>query len=149
MYRVMPLLFCSILCACQFLNIKLVVNAQQNINPDRHNRPLAVMLRVYLLSGDKAFRSASYEQLWQADHHVLDKDLIGRKDWIIKPNAKQTLLIKPDKRAKYIAVIALFRNPTLGRWRLIKPIGDVNWRVLLPIELQLERNQLSWGQHAS
>lgn len=141
--------FCYAISACQLLNTKLQITASSQINLDQSNHPLAVSMRAYLLTDATTFTAATYEQIWHSDQRVLGKDIIKHFNWIQQPSRSHQISFKPHAHARYIAVIALFRNPKLGTWRLVKSLDQVNMSALFPIKIRLDKNNLTWSGHGS
>jgi type VI secretion system protein VasD len=145
----MLLVLCLSLVGCQLTSSKLTVYAQPAINLDPHNKPLAVMVRAYLLSNKQAFASSTYQQLWQNDTQALGRSLIAKQAWIQQPASHHQIVFKTATHAKYLGVIALFRNPKLGSWRLLKPLGAAYTQALTRHTASISKNQLTWGDHGT
>ncbi|WP_162473637.1 type VI secretion system lipoprotein TssJ [Serratia microhaemolytica] len=83
--------------------------------------PESVLVRVYQLRDNKQFQKATYRQLAEQGNQALQKDLLESHSLIIRPGSAIALTAPLAAEARYIAVIALFRQPNLDKndWRLL------------------------------
>jgi len=87
-----------------------------------------VMVRVYQMKDRKAFDLALYQQLVKDDSGVLNGDLLSQHDVVLKSGADEALNLPMDPGAKFVAVVALFRQPDLKKntWRLVLRRDDLD-----------------------
>lgn len=80
-----------------------------------------VMVRIYQMKDRKAFDLALYQQLVKDDRGVLKGDLLSQHDVVLKPGADEALDLPMDPGAKFVAVVAFFRQPDDAKqnWRLV------------------------------
>lgn len=80
-----------------------------------------VMVRVYQMKDRKAFDLALYQQLVKDDSGVLKGDLLSQHDVVLKPGADEALNLPMEPGAKFVAVVAFFRQPDDAKqnWRLV------------------------------
>ncbi len=130
-----------LLAACQSLTYTLQVDANRLINIDQRNQALTVSCKAYLLKDLDRFRQASYQQLWLNDEAVLADSVLAKKTWIHYPGRSQAISFNHHPQAIAIGVVALFRNPSLGRWRLVIPLPAFV-SLVLPLKLTLNRNTI-------
>ncbi|MBS0358661.1 MAG: type VI secretion system lipoprotein TssJ, partial [Proteobacteria bacterium] len=91
---------------------------------------------------ENAFARASFRQLWKQDKATLGKSVIWRKEFIVTPHKPITLKLKNSKKAKYVAVVAIFRQPQGKTWRDISEINPGLFGFGKQITVRLYRNQV-------
>ncbi|QUM82093.1 type VI secretion system lipoprotein TssJ [Moritella sp. 5] len=65
--------------ACSNTYVRLNLAASADLNSNKYNEPLPVMIRVYQVSAVNAFRNVSFDQLWQADELILGTGLVDKQ----------------------------------------------------------------------
>lgn len=136
---------CLVLFGCQLLQYQIKINATPQINVDGSNHPLSVKCRAYLLKDDKAFSAASYQQLWRDDRQALGDSVLQSRVWIQSPSHQSTVSFRHHPHAVAIGVVALFRNPNLGRYRIVIPLVAFA-SLAQPITLTINQNNLIQGK---
>jgi len=106
---------------------------------------LPVVVRVYQLSDDTAFKSAAFRDLWKRDTEVLGSSLLSSKEIVMRPDSKENISVPLDERTKFVAGFALFRNPDGAKWRFIEPVSTNfianGWHKLFPVSISLHLGQ--------
>jgi type VI secretion system protein VasD len=120
--------------------------ASNDVNPDISGRPSPVVVRVFQLRGDAEFLSADFFTLYSKEKMVLGASLIAREEFVVQPGERREtrLGISPD--ARYIAVIAAFRDINGAHWRQLqlRPRGAFNHGFAnRPVRIRLERDALT------
>ncbi|KZN44546.1 type VI secretion system lipoprotein TssJ [Pseudoalteromonas luteoviolacea] len=124
------------LSACMTTQVKLDVQATDNINLNKFDEPLPVVLKVYQLTDVQAFRNATFEQLWKEDRSILASSLITVEERTINPSERLKINFERADSAKYVGFVALFRERTDGKWRTYYDLND--WPVPLSTSLDIE-----------
>ncbi len=93
-----------------------------NANPDSRKRPSPVVVRIYELKSAALFESTDFVTLFDKDQAALGSELISRDEATLRPNDVKAInkTLSPD--AKYIGVVAAFRELERARWRMVVPI---------------------------
>ncbi|WP_439413027.1 type VI secretion system lipoprotein TssJ [Enterobacter ludwigii] len=104
--------------------LHLDITAREALNTDASENShisAPVMVRVYQLKDRKAFDLALYQQLVKDDNEALKGELLSQHDVVLKPGADEALNLPMDPDAKFVAVVAFFRQPDLTKqsWRLV------------------------------
>ncbi|WP_028230326.1 type VI secretion system lipoprotein TssJ [Paraburkholderia mimosarum] len=100
------------------LNVDL--SARDALNADDSGRPTSVAVRVYQLRDRKLFDKASYDDLLKNDRTVLTQDLQDSMAAVLNPGAAASLSQPMQADTKYVAVVALYRNPGSGDgWKYV------------------------------
>lgn len=104
---------------------------------DMNALSVPTLVRVYQLRDRKALEKANYDSLLSQDEHVLSADLLDKRTLVVKPDQGAQLNIPLDKQARYIAVVALFREFDNGAdtWRLTLARDDLDPDRVRVIEL--------------
>jgi len=99
------------------------LKSSENLNPDSEMHSLPVIVQIYQLTDLDKFEQASFNDLWKKDSEILGGSLLSRKEFTILPNSETQIKLLKDSKTKYIAFLALFRNPENNDWRSSKKIS--------------------------
>lgn len=108
----------------QIKTLHLEFTGREALNTDAHKENLdsePVMVRVYQLRDNKAFKKTVYGQLVNDVEETLKDDLLPNRSVAVKPSLSASLDVPMDKDAKFIAVmVVLFRHPDVAKdhWRV-------------------------------
>ena len=111
------------LTACSSPTLVVRLKANKHLNPDITNQSLPVEVIVYQLRDRQTFSQATFNELWHDDKNTLGASFISRDEVNIIPGSKNKITINRDNATTYIGIMAIFRNPNAGHWRLVKKIG--------------------------
>jgi type VI secretion system protein VasD len=98
---------------------RLTLAAAADSNPDASGRPSPVVVRVYQLKTDGAFKGAEFFALFDDDMKVLGPDLIGRSEYTLAPSEKRTMEFDVSADAQFVGIIAAYRDIRNAQWRTI------------------------------
>lgn len=120
------LLICSVLTlmACSGQMVRVGISSNSTLNPDRKGVPLPVVVRVYQLNDKGAFESATFNQIWKNDEGILGGTLLTRNELILNPASKNKVELDRHEQAKYVGIVAVFRNPVDRKWRAMRELSD-------------------------
>lgn len=109
-----------------------------------HQNSLPVLVRVYQLAEDSLFKEAGFYGLWKQDDKILSQTLLAKDEFSVEPNSQESIHFTKHPRARFIAIMALFREPTSAKWRVIKEVSSSWVSQYLPtfLTLSLQNNQL-------
>ncbi|EJN27376.1 type VI secretion lipoprotein, VC_A0113 family [Pseudomonas sp. GM78] len=104
---------------------------------DMNALSVPTLVRVYQLRERKALDRANYDSLLSHDEQVLSADLLDKRTLVVKPDEGMQLNIPLDKQARYVAVVALFRefDSRADTWRLTLAREDLDPDRVRVIEL--------------
>ena len=93
-----------------------------NVNPDGRKRPSPVIVRLYELKSTALFESTDFVTLFDKDQAALGAELVSREEFVLRPDDVKAVnkTLAPD--AKYIGVVAAFRDLERARWRVAAPV---------------------------
>lgn len=95
------------------------VYASESLNVDEQGHALALVLRIYKLKSPDAFLQAPYDTFGDAakEKAVLGDDLVAAREVQLVPGQHYEATDKVAREARYVGIVALYRNPLPGRWR--------------------------------
>jgi type VI secretion system protein VasD len=102
----------------------MTLAASADANPDPSGRPSPVVVRVYQLRGDAAFVGADFFGLFDDEQKALGPELISRAEYVLTPSERRTVDVPVAADARYVGVIAAFRDIRNADWRALVP----TWR---------------------
>ncbi|MHC6225428.1 type VI secretion system lipoprotein TssJ [Pseudomonas sp. X10] len=88
---------------------------------DMSDLSLPVLLRVYQLRERQTLEQLGYEQLLEESERLLADDLLHQRSVLLRPGEGARLSAPLEEKARYVAVVALLREPDIQRdsWRLV------------------------------
>ncbi|WP_277964462.1 type VI secretion system lipoprotein TssJ [Pseudomonas sp. RIT-To-2] len=94
--------------------------ALNTVGPDMSALSVTTLVRVYQLRDAKAFEKASYDRIVANSESLLGPDLLNEHAVVVKPAQGAVLNVPLAKEAKFVMLVALFRQPDtqLNTWRL-------------------------------
>lgn len=107
--------------------LTLTVQSSATVNPGETGRPSPIVVRVYQLKRDVAFRAAPYDKLFDDDKGTLGDDLVERMAVTLRPSdqSPMSLMVRADVR--FIGVAAFYRQ-----------YDSIQWKILIPTPLKGE-----------
>lgn len=99
--------------------VKVVFNAQANVNPDVRGRPSPVSVRMYGLKSRAVFDTTDFFALYEKDKETLGADLVFKEEFQLLPNENKTLDKQLPPEVLYLAVFAAFRDLERAEWRRV------------------------------
>jgi type VI secretion system protein VasD len=99
---------------------RLIVSVSADVNPDASGRASPIVVRVYQLKEDAAFRDGDFFAIFDREQATLAASLINRKEFTLAPGDERTVDFPVSGDAHYIAIAAAFRDIRNADWRVIK-----------------------------
>lgn len=93
----------------------IVVSA--DVNPDAANRPSPIVVRVYQLKDDAAFKDADFFALNDKEQATLAAALVSREEFVLAPGEHRAVDFKLSPDAHFVAVAAAYRDIRNAQWR--------------------------------
>ena len=125
-WRTLPIVLlmasCLVLTACKSAPpkphvVKLTVAVSADANPDAQNRPSPIVVRVYQLKDDAAFKDADFFALFDKEQATLAASLVSREEFEVAPGSQKTLDYQLSLDARFVGVAAGYRNIRDAAWR--------------------------------
>lgn len=104
------------------LRLNLTVSAATTVNPDDRGRAAPIVVRIYELKTDNAFKAADYFSLQDKDKAVLSDDLVKRDEFQLRPGERQTIRRIADAGTTALGVLAQYRDLPHAVWRTVYPL---------------------------
>lgn len=100
--------------------VPMRIVAGERLNTAEDGTPLALVVRVYLLRSHQAFERLSQAEAQSpaSEKAALGGDLVSVRELILIPGRTYSLPQTLPGTVSAIGVVALFRNPAEGRWKL-------------------------------
>jgi type VI secretion system protein VasD len=135
---------------CSALPLTLALTATQRSNALSSGEGRPVQVRIYQLKSDARLRTASFEDVWQADTKALEGEVVSSEQHTIFPGEKKSITVQPKPDAAFLGVVALFREPQGKDWFLTYEIAQPKSQPPCPkkadpIPLWLDRMQIQDG----
>lgn len=114
------------------------VFASDALNVDDNGQSLALVVRMYKLKSPDAFLQAPPDTFGDAgkEKTTLSEDLIAARELQLVPGQRWEATDKVTREARFIGIVALYRNPLAGHWRFAFNAADA------------EKTGLNLGAHA-
>ena len=109
----------------------MTLAASADSNPDATGRPSPVVVRVFQLKTDAAFKGADYFQLFDDDQKVLGPELISRDEYVLAPSEKKTIDVVVSRDARFVGALAAFRDFRNAQWRGLAPAPRGSFNVTI------------------
>jgi type VI secretion system protein VasD len=97
--------------------VKLTVAVSPDANPDDRNRPSPIVIRIYQLKDDAAFKDTEFFALYEKEQSVLAAALISRTEFEVAPGQQQVVDYQLSIDAHFIGVAAGYRDIRNAGWR--------------------------------
>lgn len=99
----------------------MTISASADANPDATGRPSPVVVRVYQLRAEAAFKAAEFFALFDDEQKVLGPELISRDEFVLAPSERRTIDVAVSGQTRYVGAIAAFRDIRNAQWRTLVP----------------------------
>ena len=102
-------------------------DGDQVLNRDVRGKSLSVVVRLYQLKDSAEFSKLTFDTVAEGrpDADLLGPSLLAKTDTIVVPGGTYTSTETIQEGARYIGLIALFRQPDAQYWRFLVDADDV------------------------
>jgi type VI secretion system protein VasD len=100
-------------------NVGLTLYAAPNLNAANDQKPLALVVRLYVLKDPTSFQQAPFDAFTDPDKekNTLGGDLLSVREVTLIPGQHYTVTEKVSREAQAFGIVALFRDPAIQRWK--------------------------------
>lgn len=112
----------TLMCGCASPRIDLAVASQPNVNPDHTGRPSPVIVKVFEMQSDLAFSQSDFRPLFESPVQVLGAALLAADEMVLVPGEARRITYEPVSGARFLGVIAGFRQIERARWKVSVPV---------------------------
>lgn len=120
--------------ACSSPRITMEVASQPNVNPDSSGRPSPIIVKMYEMRNDMAFRQGDFQALFMEPMKVLGANLVAMDELLFVPGEARVVEYAPMPETRYAGILAGFRQMERARWRAVLPV-DPERKNLIRLEL--------------
>ena len=106
------------------VKVKTEITTPADLNPDRNGRPSPVVLLMFQLSAVDAFQNADFFSLFDPGAGIIAADMLERTEMTLQPGEVRPLEAEFDEEARYIGLVAAFRDVEKAQWRGIVELPD-------------------------
>jgi type VI secretion system protein VasD len=100
--------------------VRMTLVAAADVNPAVDGRPSPVVLRTYQLKEDAKFNNANFFALFDNEQQALGGDLLARTEVELAPGERREVEFLVAGDAKFVGVMAAYRDIRNAQWRAIK-----------------------------
>lgn len=132
--------------------VKVHLQASADVNPDGSGRPSPLVVRVYELRQDVAFRDADFFALYDHEKQTLAADLVASQEYQLRPGETRDFDFKVDPQMRFLMVAAAYRDLRNSQWRasfeLPHPTNKKDKKPpLIALDINLARASVSITPH--
>ena len=120
--------------------IRANIVATADVNPDARGRPSPVVVKVFELKSLAAFETADFFSLFEKGQETLGADLLARDELTLIPGEQKALARELKPEARYVGVVAGFRDLERSTWRATFPVPP---KKTTPMTVRLEARKVS------
>lgn len=102
--------------------IEANVSASADVNPDFHGKASPIFVKLYELTSDTIFTTATFNQLYNDDKATLGETLRGIQETSLAPGQRTTVSREFEDGSAYVGVLAAFQNIDAAQWRATAPV---------------------------
>lgn len=95
----------------------MTIEAASDVNPNDAGRPSPVVVRVYQLKNDAAFRDADFGKLYGDDQAALGQDVVRRDEYTLSPSERRAVEVELPNEGVVVCAIAAFQSIDTSVWR--------------------------------
>ncbi|WP_169293087.1 type VI secretion system lipoprotein TssJ [Advenella sp. EE-W14] len=92
------------------------------INPNPEGRSAPVKITVYELKSSTAFETSDFFSLQQNPQQALGDQMLEISSVMLQPGQKEVMTAMGNIHAKFLGVVAAFRDLNNSQWRLLVPL---------------------------
>lgn len=109
---------------CATPRIDLAVASYSNVNPDHSGRPSPVIVKVYEMRSDLAFKQSDFIPLFMTPVQVLGADLLAVDELVLIPGEARRITYEPAEQTRFLGILAGFRQMERAEWKAVTPIDS-------------------------
>ena len=125
-------------------SLRLSIQAERVLNTDRQQGSASLALRVYVLSDGQVIQRASFDSLYDNDEATLGASLLRRESVHLRPGETRELVLALSDEARFIAVVAAYRELERSQWRAVLPLPAEDSVPAARLSAQARQVLLTW-----
>ena len=139
--NIFTIIMITTLTGCALYPAKINFHASHVLNQNKNKKSLPVAVKIYQLTDSGPLRNAAFANIWQNAKQTLGKTVIATKSLMLNPGEWTNITINRKRAAKYLAIVAIFRNPS-SHWRVIKKLPKPLPLVVVHLRASLTHNRI-------
>jgi len=104
--------------------LDLSLAGSERLNPDLHDRPSPIVLRLIELRHPAAFENADFFSLYQRPKEALAPDLVTQEELELRPGEHRQLKLSVQSGSRYVGVLAAYRDLPEASWRHVIALDE-------------------------
>jgi type VI secretion system protein VasD len=100
---------------------KAALVAAADVNPDIEGHPAPIVVRIYELKEEGAFKNADYFKLIDREQEALGTSLVAREEYELQPGESRTWELKISPEVHFLAAAAGYRDLANSSWKAVLP----------------------------
>jgi type VI secretion system protein VasD len=132
--KIASFLVCALLGACTSsrndttpVQVRTKLTAAADINPDAAGRASPLVVRVYGLRADPEFSKADFFALYDREKETLAAAMTNSQEYVLQPGESREVRVPMSRDARYVGVIAAYRDIRGARWRVVSRAPRKRW----------------------
>lgn len=108
-------------------SVTVRLHGAERLNVDAAGRSLALVARIYALSGTEQFQLLTSETLsldTLPRDHPAQRDILAVREVVLPPGRRHEVQLTLPPGASHLAVVGLFHAPAASRWRFVFAADD-------------------------
>src|SRR5207244_786913 len=104
------------------------------------------VVRVYQLKDDAAFKDADFFALFDKEQATLAASLISRQELELSPGDQRKMDFPVSGEAKFLGVVAAFRDIRNAEWRVLKAAPKKGYKNLIKtdaVSVVIEKSKIT------
>ena len=114
------------------------IQSASYLNPDIQNNPEPIVVTVYQLKNQFAFKQASYDALANNSAAVLGNDLIDKDIMEVRPGKTLEIAKALSPDTQYIGIVAAYRDINKARWHSLLKVPEPGKNANIRLSLESE-----------
>lgn len=139
------MLWMPLLMGCSSMKtITLKMSATSDVNPNRQGQAAPLVVSMFQLKDDKAFKLNDFYALYYQPQETLGKDLLGIRQFELTPGVNKAWSWEISKETQFLGLVAAYRSMDASIWQLVVPVPKSFLGIKKPsIYFQFNRNAVN------
>lgn len=95
------------------------ITAAPELNPNKDGRPSPLVIRLYELKSLDEFNNGDFFAIYDNEAKTIGKTMLSKEEIEMKPGEKRHIDRTANPQARYLGVIAAYRDLDNAQWRAV------------------------------
>ncbi|MFK7853265.1 MAG: type VI secretion system lipoprotein TssJ [Granulosicoccus sp.] len=105
----------------QTYEMRLILSASKDLNPDAQSRPSPVQVRLFLANPQSEIATKSFEEMFDFDGNIMDPRPLATIT--LRPDQTKTVVLPATRSQTLLVIAAAYRDPYQSIWSAIAEIS--------------------------